>query len=171
LENSRQREALRNYVVLMEGNGKGDPLFLQIKQEVESAYARHLKVKRYAHEGQRVAEGQRKIQPLSDLLLGWTRIGEHDYLVRQLNDHKGSVNLKQLRGEGLSSLALVAGELLARGHTRSGDALSIRAYIGNGDKVSKAIVQHAVEYAGVAEADLEAFTKAIHERGLEAKTT
>ncbi len=30
---------LRDYIVLMNGNGPKDPLFLQIKQEVASAYA------------------------------------------------------------------------------------------------------------------------------------
>jgi len=154
---------LRDYVVLMEGNGPGDPLFLQMKQEMASAYAPYLKVAQYAHQGQRVAEGQRKVQPVSDLLLGWTRIGEHDYLVRQLNDHKGSVDLERLRGEGLGSLAVVAGELLARGHARSGDALAIKGYIGSCDKVLKAIVHYALEYAAATQADFELFQKAINE--------
>jgi uncharacterized protein (DUF2252 family) len=155
---------LRDYVVLMEGNGPEDPLFLQIKQEVESAYAPYLKAGRYPNQGQRVAEGQRKVQPVSDLLLGWTRIGEHGYAVRQLNDHKGSVDLTQLRAEGLNSLALVAGELLARGHARSGDPVTVCAYIGNGDKVARAIVRYALGYANVAQADFELFTKAISEQ-------
>jgi uncharacterized protein (DUF2252 family) len=155
---------LRDYVVLMEGNGAGDPLFLQIKQEVDSAYAPYLKVGRHPNQGRRVAEGQRKVQPVSDLLLGWTRIGENDYAVRQLNDHKGSVDLTQLKAGGLEGLALVAGELLARGHARSGDPLSIRAYIGSGDKVSKAIVHYGLEYASVAKADFERFTQAIGEQ-------
>src|SRR5947209_1376963 len=79
---------LRDYIVLLEGNDSNDPLFLQIKQEPHSAYAPYLNHARFSHQGRRVAEGQRKIQPLSDPLLGWTRIGVHDYLVRQLNDHK-----------------------------------------------------------------------------------
>ena len=84
-------------------------------------------------------------------------------MVRQLNDHKGRVDLTELRGEGLNSLALVAGELLARGHARSGDPVTICAYIGSGDKVAKAIVHYALEYASIAQADFELFTKAISE--------
>ncbi|HEY6991451.1 MAG TPA: DUF2252 domain-containing protein [Bryobacteraceae bacterium] len=152
---------LRNYVVLMEGNGPKDPLFLQIKQEVESAYALYWKTSGYENQGQRVAEGQRRIQPVSDLLLGWTHIGEHDYAVRQLNDHKSSVDLTQLRSEGLSSVAQVAGELLARGHARSGDPAIIASYLGSGDKVANAIVHYALEYANVTQADFDAFTKAV----------
>ncbi|HEX8922375.1 MAG TPA: DUF2252 domain-containing protein [Pyrinomonadaceae bacterium] len=154
---------LRDYVILMAGNGPEDPLFLQIKQEVDSIYAAYLKSSGYANQGRRVAEGQRKIQPLSDLLLGWTRIGEQDYLVRQLNDHKGSIDLKQLRGDGLNSLAIVAGELLGRGHSRSGDSLVIKSYIGSGDKVLKSLVHFAIEYANVTEVDFESFTRAIRE--------
>ncbi len=33
---------MRDYIVLLEGNGPGDPLFMQIKQEMPSAYARYL---------------------------------------------------------------------------------------------------------------------------------
>ena len=125
---------LRDYVVLFEGNGAQDPMFLQIKQEMASAYAKWLPDAVYPHQGRRAAEGQRAMQPISDLLLGWTSIGEHQYLVRQLNDHKGSIDLQKLRGGGLESLALVAGELLARGHARSGDACEIRDTAGRDKK-------------------------------------
>jgi len=152
---------LRDYVVLMQGNGSKDPLFLQIKQEVASAYAPYLKHAHFPNHGQRVVEGQRRIQPLSDLLLGWTRVGEYDYLVRHLNDHKGSIDLKKLRGEGLKSLATISGELLARGHVRSGDALAIKGYIGSCGKVLKSIAKFALDYAAITEADFEAFQKAI----------
>jgi uncharacterized protein (DUF2252 family) len=153
--------ALRDYVVLMQGNGREDPLFLQIKQEVASAYAPYLKHAHFENQGQRVVEGQRKIQPQSDLLLGWTRIDGHEYLVRHLNDHKGSIDLERLRGRGLEGLATVAGELLARGHARSGDALAIKGYIGGCSKVLKSIAKFAVEYAAITQEDFEAFQRAI----------
>jgi uncharacterized protein (DUF2252 family) len=152
---------LRDYVVLMQGSGKDDPLFLQIKQEVASAYYPYLKSGPATHEGRRVVEGQRKIQPISDLLLGWTRIGGHDFLVRQLNDHKGTIDMDNLRGTGLNTLVEVAGALLARGHARSGDALAIKGYIGNPDRVIKSVVQFALRYAQAVEADFEAFQKEI----------
>jgi uncharacterized protein (DUF2252 family) len=151
---------LRDYVVLFEGNGPQDPMFLQIKQEVASAYAKFLPAA-YPHQGRRAAEGQRAIQPISDLLLGWTTVGHHHYLVRQLNDHKGSVDLQKLWGGGLRSLGLVAGELLARGHARSGDACTIRGYCGSGVKMAKALRGFACEYADQTEADYGAFVTAI----------
>jgi uncharacterized protein (DUF2252 family) len=152
---------LRDYVVLFEGNGPKDPMFLQIKQEVASAYARFLPGVADQHQGRRVAEGQRAIQPLSDLLLGWTSIGSHEYLVRQLNDHKGIIDLQLLRGRGLNSLAMVAGELLSRGHARSGDACQICGYCGSGVKIAKALGNFAAEYADQTEADYHAFVAAI----------
>jgi uncharacterized protein (DUF2252 family) len=152
---------LRDYVVLLEGNGPGDPLFLQIKQETHSIYATYLLNSTYAHQGRRVADGQRKVQPLSDPLLGWTRIGEHDYLVRQLNDHKGTIDIGNLRGTGLDGLATIAGQLLARGHARSGDALAIKGYIGKPGRVAEVLTTFALDYATQTQHDFEQFEKAI----------
>jgi uncharacterized protein (DUF2252 family) len=82
---------LRDYVVLMEGNGAKDPLFLQIKEEVASGYAPYVSAgarKDRQHQGRRVVEGERAMQVQSDPFLGWTAMNGRDYLVRQLNDHK-----------------------------------------------------------------------------------
>jgi uncharacterized protein (DUF2252 family) len=152
---------LRDYVILFEGNGEKDPMFLQIKQEVASAYAGFLPDAVYPHQGRRAADGQRAMQPISDLLLGWTTIGDHHYLVRQLNDHKGSIDLETLRGGALSSLSLVAGELMARGHSRSGDACEIRGYCGSGVRMAKALRDFACQYADQTETDYGAFIAAI----------
>jgi uncharacterized protein (DUF2252 family) len=152
---------LRDYMVLFEGNNAEDPMFLQIKQEVASAYSSHLPATGYRHQGRRVAVGQRAVQPISDLLLGWTTIGQHHYLVRQLNDRKGNIDLQNLRGGGLRSLALVAGELLARGHARSGDACEIQGYCGSGLKIARALRDFACQYADQTEADYHAFLAAI----------
>jgi uncharacterized protein (DUF2252 family) len=151
---------MRDYIVLMEGNGPDDLLFLQVKQEMPSAWSPFLSVV-YPQEGLRAAQGQRAIQPLSDLLLGWTSIGGHEFLVRQLNDHKGGIDLEKLRGTGLESLAEVAGELMARGHARSGDACMIHGYIGNGTKLVKAMRQFAEAYAVQTEADYKQFMAAV----------
>ena len=122
---------LRDYCVYLEGNGPNDPLFLQIKEETASAYAPYLPdAHPPAHNGQRAAEGQRAIEMQSDPFLGWTHIGHRHFLVRQLNDHKGSIEIGDLAGGGLTAYAEVCGELLARGHARSGDPLVISGYIG-----------------------------------------
>ncbi|PYX75292.1 MAG: hypothetical protein DMG72_07750 [Acidobacteria bacterium] len=79
----------------------------------------------------------------------------------ELNDHKGGIDLKTLKGGGLKSLAVVAGELLARGHARSGDPCMIHGYCGSGSKIVKAITDFASQYADQTEADYAKFKAAI----------
>lgn len=153
---------LRDYVVLMEGNGPQDPLFLQIKEEAASIYQQYLGTNSaYRHGGRRVADGQHRIQPISDLLLGWTSIEGRHYLVRQLNDHKGTIEMASLRGKGLSDLAIVGGHLLARGHARSGDALSIANYMGSGSRIVRSLSKYAEAAAEATIHDFQKFKNAI----------
>ena len=42
------------------------------------------------------------MQVQSDPFLGWTHMDGRDYLVRQLNDHKGSIELEDLAGQRAS---------------------------------------------------------------------
>jgi uncharacterized protein (DUF2252 family) len=147
---------LRDYCIYFEGNGPGDPLFLQIKEEAPSVYAPYLPDARPAHHnGQRVVEGQRAMQVQSDPFLGWTQIQGRDYLVRQLNDHKGSICLEDLAGAGLAAFAQVCGELLARGHARAGDPLTIAGYIGPGESFAGALAEFGRLYADQTEKDWE----------------
>jgi uncharacterized protein (DUF2252 family) len=145
---------LRDYCVYLEGNGPNDPLFLQVKEETASGYAHYLPdAQPPHHNGQRAAEGQHAMQMQSDPFLGWTHFGGRDYLVRQLNDHKGSVELEDLAGSGLEAYAEVCGELLARGHARSGDPLILTGYIGSGDGFAQALAKFGSLYADQTEKD------------------
>jgi uncharacterized protein (DUF2252 family) len=139
---------LRDYCIYFEGNGLADTLFLQIKEEAASAYAPYLPDAHPApHNGQRTAEGQRAMQIQTDPFLGWTHIGGRQYLVRQLNDHKGSIAIEDLAGVNLKAYAEVCGELLARGHGRSGDPQVIAGYVGSGIACAEAIAAFGVAYA------------------------
>jgi uncharacterized protein (DUF2252 family) len=149
---------LRDYIVYMEGNGNEDPLFLQIKEEPFSAYAPYLgEMGAPQHQGRRVVQGQRAMQFLSDIMLGWTSINNRHYLVRQLNDHKGSIAIEDLKGEGLMQYAEICGELLARGHARAGDPVALDGYIGTSDRFVEAIAGFAVDYADQTEQDYKTF--------------
>ena len=139
---------LRDYVVFFEGNGSGDPLFLQIKEQPGSAYAPYAGPDPLTtHQGQRVVNGQRALQFQSDPFLGWTTIANRHYQVRQLNDHKASIEIEDLAGDGLAEYAEICGELLARGHARSGDPCVLAGYIGNGERFGEALVKFADAYA------------------------
>jgi len=146
---------LRDYVVYLEGNGPYDPLFIQIKEEVASAYAPYLGEVAAApsHQGRRVAEGERAMQLQSDPFLGWTTLDGRDYLVRQLNDHKAAVDLTALKAATLKEYAGVCGELLARGHARAGDCAVIAGYLGDSERLDQAMLKFASTYADQTEAD------------------
>ena len=95
-------------MIYFEGNGASDPLFLQVKEEPNSCYAPYLKVAKSAkNNGQRVVDGQRAMQVQTDPFLGWTEMDGRSYLVRQLNDHKGSIEITDLAGSGLAAYAEV----------------------------------------------------------------
>jgi uncharacterized protein (DUF2252 family) len=147
---------LRDYVICFEGNGPEDPLFLQVKEQPGSAYAPYVGADTLtSHQGQRVVNGQRAMQFQSDPFLGWTTIASRQYQVRQLNDHKGSIELDDLAGDGLNEYAEMCGELLARGHARSGDACVLSGYLGTGNNFGDALMQFADAYADQTEKDWE----------------
>ena len=140
-----------------------DPLFLQIKEEPASAYAAYLheSASGRAHNGHRVSDGQRAMQLTSDPFLGYTTIDGRDYLVRQLNDHKASLDLMTLNAGSLCAYADLCGELLARGHARAGDPVAISAYLGNSARFDDAILAFARAYADQTEADWKLLLKSL----------
>ncbi len=56
------------------------------------------------------------------------------YLVRQLRDHKAGIECSDLEGKGLAQYAEVCGELLAKGHARSGDPCMLSGYLGTSER-------------------------------------
>ncbi|MGC1870933.1 MAG: DUF2252 domain-containing protein [Acidobacteriaceae bacterium] len=156
---------LRDYCVYMVGNGPKDPLFIQIKEEVASAYAPYLRHARsdenlQNHQGKRVVEGERLMQLQSDPFLGWTTLEGRDYLVRQLNDHKASVKLDDLKQAGLVEYARVCGDLLARGHARAGDCSMLSGYLGVSGRFEAAVANFATAYADQTDRDWRELVKA-----------
>ena len=151
---------LRDFCIYFEGThaGSPDPLFLQIKEETHSAYANYLPAASSPHQGQRVVNGQRAMQLSSDPFLGYTSIpdaqGKHrDYLVRQLNDHKASLDLTALDAQSLLGYADLCGEIFAHGHARSGDPVALSAYLGDSDRFDHALLRFAEAYADKTEHD------------------
>lgn len=152
----------RDYVALCIGNGENDPLFLQVKEEPPSCYAAHLSpAQNFINEGKRVVEGQRRMQAQSDPFLGWTSMDGRDYLVRQLSDHKACIDETQLEGHGLTEYARVCGEVLAKGHARSGDPMQLTGYCGSGSRLDEAIADFAELYAEQTERDYNLLKMAI----------
>jgi len=151
----------RDYIVLCFGNGIADPLFLQIKEEPPSGYTPYVKSHPAKHQGERVVFGQRRMQTHSDILLGWTSIAGRDYLVRQLADHKGCIEDADLKDVGLIQYARTCGEVLAKGHARSGDACALAGYLGERNIFDQAIAKFAASYADQTVKDYQCFKRAI----------
>jgi uncharacterized protein (DUF2252 family) len=113
----------RAYIVLLQGRDHHDPLFVQVKEATSSVLEGPLPRSRYKQPGERVVAGQRMMQAVSDIFLGWTK-GEdrsRHYYWRQLRDMKGSAEIETMAPVNLSFYAGICGWTLARAHARSGD--------------------------------------------------
>lgn len=165
----------RSYVVLLEGN-TDDQLVLQLKQSRTSALSPHLPATAprpaFDHDGQRVVRGQRWMQTVSDVLLGWTTLQGRHYLVRQFRDMKGSIDPTTLKAKQLDDYARMTGVVLARAHAQSLDPRVLHGYCtttdtgaddaqGAGEQFDAAFAGFAVAYADRTEADHAAFTAAV----------
>ena len=99
-------------VILFEGRGALDPLFLQMKEAGESVLEPHVGCSEYKHSGQRVVVGQRTMQAMSDIFLGWSHSDPSDFYVRQLRDMKGSADLLRMTAASLVGYAALCGRTL-----------------------------------------------------------
>lgn len=138
-----------------------DALILQTKEANHSVLEMGKNASAFRNQGQRVVTGQRIMQAASDLFLGWTSYRGHDYYVRQLRDMKASVQLEFLTGESFVGYAQICGTILARAHSRSGNAAKISGYIGKSDKFDLAIASFAKKYADQNDRDFAALKVAV----------
>ena len=151
------------FMILLMGDREDDPLFLQVKEANASVLAPHAGASEYAHQGERVVQGQRVTQAASDAFLGWVtgRGDQHrEFYVRQLRDMKGSAAIETMPPERLARYGELCGGVLARAHARTGDAAKITGYLGEDDTFERALEQFAVAYADQNELDYTAFTQA-----------
>src|SRR3954468_12924220 len=160
----------RAFIALLQGRDAKDPLFLQVKEATDSVLESHLPKSRYRQHGERVVQGQRKMQAASDIFLGWTKgvdTSRHFYW-RQLRDMKGSIVVEQMRPLGLSYYARICGWTLARAHARSGDPVAIATYLGATDAFDRSITDFSRRYADCNEQDFNAFVDAVRSGRIEA---
>jgi uncharacterized protein (DUF2252 family) len=166
----------RTWIVLMLGRDDRDPLFLQMKEAQTSVLEPFLKKSTYTNHGQRVVEGQRVMQAVSDIMLGWVRTaawidGENrDFYMRQLWDGKGSAAVDVMDEAALRSYGEACGWALARAHARGGDAIAIAAYLGSGDSFDRAMASFATRYADQNERDYEALKSAADSGRIQVQT-
>ncbi|MET8943261.1 DUF2252 domain-containing protein [Streptomyces sp. NPDC004542] len=147
----------RSYVVLLLDH-RGEPLVLQVKEARPSALVPHLATAGFAapsveHEGRRVVLGQKRMQVVSDILLGWTTVDGRPFQVRQFRNRKGSVDPAALAADQFDDYGRMTGALLARAHSHSADPRLIAGYCGKNEELDEAVAAFAVAYADRTEAD------------------
>jgi uncharacterized protein (DUF2252 family) len=155
----------RAYLVLLFGNGDHDPLFLQVKEAVVPAHAPYLPPLSWKspHQGKRVVGTQRMLQSSGDPLLGYTAIDGRDFFVRQMKNMKASMPLEWLTGEPFYFWGFACGTLLARAHSRMGDAAKIAGYCGKSEVLDEALAEFAEAYGDQTEVDHASLKKAIQQ--------
>ncbi|MFB7409003.1 DUF2252 domain-containing protein [Streptomyces sp. NPDC056202] len=147
----------RSYVVLLLDH-RGEALVLQVKEARPSALLPHLPTAGFAvpdpgHEGRRVVLGQKRIQVVSDILLGWTTVEGRPFQVRQFRNRKGSVDPAALTVDQVDDYGRMTGALLARAHAHSADPRLIAGYCGKNEEFDEAVAAFAVSYADRTTAD------------------
>ncbi|MFD4572026.1 DUF2252 domain-containing protein [Streptomyces sp. NPDC058417] len=157
----------RSYVVLLLDH-RGEPLVLQVKEARDSALVPHLVSAGFdapaaEHQGRRVVLGQKRMQVVSDILLGWTTVDGRPYQVRQFRNRKGSVDPAALSADQVDDYGRMTGALLARAHSHSADPRLVAGYCGKNDELDEAIASFAVAYADRTEADHAALVAAVRE--------
>ncbi|WP_411077350.1 DUF2252 domain-containing protein [Streptomyces sp. cmx-10-25] len=147
----------RSYVVLLLDH-RGEPLVLQVKEARPSALLPHLPAAGFTvneadHEGRRVVLGQKRMQVVSDILLGWTTVDGRPFQVRQFRNRKGSVDPAALAADQVDDYGRMTGALLARAHAHSADPRLISGYCGKNEELDEAVASFAVAYADRTTAD------------------
>ncbi len=166
----------RAWIALMLGADEQDPLFLQVKEAQPSVLERFLGKSEYSNCGQRVVAGQRLMQAVSDIFLGWQHVRagldglERDFYIRQLKDWKGSFAFETALPPGAAAYGRACGWTLARAHARSGDRVAIASYLGKSDVFDQAMATFAETYADQNERDYEALQTAVDQGRIQAET-
>jgi uncharacterized protein (DUF2252 family) len=148
--------------ILLLMSAANDPLFLQVKQAVQSVLEPFAGKSIYPHHGQRVVIGQKMMQPASDLFLGWlTGVKGRHFYVRQLRDAKIKPLVEAMDGERFAIYAERCGWALAHAHAKAAETAGISGYLGKSDQFDEAIGRFAVAYADQAERDHAALKAAV----------
>jgi hypothetical protein len=158
----------RCFIAALTGSDEDDVLLLQVKEAVRSVLEPCLRRSRFAHQGERVVNGQRLTQSASDIFLGWSHgPAGGDFYWRQLRDWKGSADTSTMDAAHLLAYGELCAWTLAKGHARSGDPMAIASYLGKKDRFDVAMADFAEKYADQNEADHAAMQRAAEDGRIE----
>jgi len=155
------------WVALLLGRDGHDPVVMQVKEAQASVFEEYVGHSPYENAGERVVAGQRTMQAVSDIFLGWLHVDEgvdgapHDYYVRQLRDWKGSIEVEAMDARALRVYGGLCAATLARAHARTGDSIAISAYLGRGDVFDRALLEFSGAYAEQNDRDYRTLAAAV----------
>ena len=87
-----------------------DALILQFKEGNHSVLEKYAGNSIYSNHGERIVNGQRLMQTVSDIFLGWTKSATGmEFYVRQLRDMKASANIENFTPKILEEYASLSG--------------------------------------------------------------
>ena len=163
----------RCWIVLLLGKDAHDPLFLQAKEAGPAVLEEYAGRSRYSNAGRRVVVGQRLMQTVGDVLLGWVRVTgfdhrDRDFHLRQLRDGKTAARVETMGPRDLGTYGRLCAWTLARAHARTGDDIAIAAYLGSSDVFDRALGEFATAYADQNERDHATLCRAIADGRVEA---
>jgi uncharacterized protein (DUF2252 family) len=141
--------------------GDKDPLFLQVKEARASVLEPYAGKSVFPNHGQRVVDGYRRMQPASDMFLGWSRGPKRDFFIRQLRDMKLGAVVETFGQTEMDIYAGWCGGALALSHARSGNSAMLGAYMGKSDAFDQAIAAFSIAYADQNEKDHAALARAV----------
>jgi len=138
------------FAVLLCGRDHRDTFFLQIKEAQRSVVAQARERISTENPAARVVHGQRVMQVTPDAFLGWGTVDvegkERSFYVRQLYDHRASIDVTRLDDALIEAYGRVCAWTLARAHARSGTSAQIAGYIGGSPRFDEAMSDFAQAY-------------------------
>ncbi len=138
------------FAVLLCGRDHRDTFFLQIKEAQRSVVAQARERISTENPAARVVHGQRVMQVTPDAFLGWGTVdvegNERSFYVRQLYDHRASIDVTRLDDALIEAYGRVCAWTLARAHARSGTSAQIAGYIGGSPRFDEAMSDFAQAY-------------------------
>jgi uncharacterized protein (DUF2252 family) len=159
----------RCFVIALRGP-IGEPVILQLKQAGASVVERFGGVEPLPgyldlsllpdEQGYRVVACQRILQAVSDPFLGFLRVEQYAFYLRQFRNRNASFEIGAMNRAQFFDYARVCAVVLARAHARSPKSPFIAGYLGSGSAFARAVTTWAERYADQAEADYAEFVAA-----------
>jgi hypothetical protein len=146
-----------------------DPLLLQVKEARASVLEPYAGASVFPNRGQRIVDGYRRMQPASDMLLGWSHGPKRHFFIRQLLDMKLSPMVETFGQVEMDIFAGWCGKALALSHARSGTSAMLSGYMGKSDVFERAVGAFAMAYADQNERDHAVMARAVKKGILKAQ--